>query len=144
MKLPFVQGVHRAIQSFQKLEALRGYISLDHATVSALALPGDEIAFFHAVQKAGNVGVARDHALADFTTGQSSAASAAKDSQYIVLGRGQAGGFDYLLGLSAEGVRDLHEGDEQAGLDIGIGTFMELGTHTANIVVITTVVKPQL
>jgi hypothetical protein len=32
------------------------------------------------------------------------------------LGRGQADGFDYLFGLSAKGVGDLHEGDEQTGL----------------------------
>jgi len=143
MELPLVQGAHRAIKNFQKVEALRGYISLDHATVVALAFPSYEIALFHAVQKTGNVRVARDHALADFATGQSVAASAAKDTQYIVLGPGQAGGFDYLFGLSAEGVGDLHEGDEQAGLYTGAGAFMGQGTHGVNIVVITTVVKPR-
>ena len=124
LELPLVQGAHRTIKSFQKLKTLRCYISLNHATVVALAFASDEIAFFHPIQEAGNVRVARDHAFADFAAGQSRMTSAAKDTQYIVLGRGQARGFDYLFGLSAQGVGDLHEGDEQAGLRWRVVAFM--------------------
>src|ERR1700688_929374 len=143
LEIPPVQGAHRSIKRFQKLETLWCYISLDHATIVALAFASDEVALFHAVQQARNVRVARDHALADFAAGQSGAASAAKYAQYIVLGRSQAGGFDYLFGLSSQGVSDLHERNEQACLRMGVGIFMERGTHEGTIVVITTFVKPK-
>ncbi|MDQ1411163.1 MAG: hypothetical protein QOJ41_2898 [Acidobacteriaceae bacterium] len=116
-------------------------MSFDYATVVALALAGDKVALFHAVEQAGNVWVVRDHALSDFPAGQSGATSAAQNAQHIELSAGKTAGFEYLCGLSAEGVSDLHEGDEQAGLCIAVRIFVGRGTQAVTIVVITTIVK---
>ena len=67
---------------------------------------------FHAVQKPGDVRIARNHALADAAAKQAVRLRAAKDAQNVVLRGGKPGGFDELLGFLGEGIGGLQDGNK--------------------------------
>ena len=98
-ELAFVEIVHRLVESFQQAKSLRRDARLYNAPVVGLALPGDEAALFHAVEEAGHVRVVRNHAVADAAAGQAGGLGAAKNAKDIILGAGEAGGFEELLGV---------------------------------------------
>lgn len=96
----------------------------DDAAVLFGTLARDEAAGVEAVEEAGDVGIAGDHALADFGAGEAVGAGATEDAEDVVLGGGETGGFEDggseccdVLG-GAEEVEDdfLLEADEGPGL----------------------------
>ena len=122
-ELLFVQFVDWSVELFEDLEAGRRNASLDNAAVLCLPLPRDEAALFHAVEEAGQVGVARDHAIADALAGKAVGSSAAQDAQDVVLSAGQAVLLDQVVGLLAEAIGDAQQGDKEPGLEAAGGAF---------------------
>jgi hypothetical protein len=120
-ELPLVQFAHGLIQGLEKFEALRSNVGLDDTAIIFLAFTANEAAFFHAIEQAGHVRVMADHAITDGAAGEPPRLGAAEDAQNIVLGAGQAGGFDELSGLLAKGVGGLEQSEEEALLGRGGG-----------------------
>ena len=112
LELALVQFVDRLVQGFQEAERLRRDARLYDAPVVGLTFAGDEAALFHAVEKASHVWIVRNHAIADAPAGQAFGLGAAKDAKDVVLGAGQAGGFQELLRFLRESVGGLQESDK--------------------------------
>jgi hypothetical protein len=94
MKLAAMQFAHRLVERLKQIKALGGDACFDHAAIIGLAFTSDEIAFFHAVEEAGDVRVMRNHAFAYATAGEAMGFSAAKNPQDVILRAGETGGFD--------------------------------------------------
>ncbi len=80
MKVPY-----RLVESFQEREALRCYVRFDYAPVLCLTLASDQTALFHAVEKARNIRIMANHAIADGAARQTFRRCAAQDTKNIVL-----------------------------------------------------------
>ena len=108
----------------------------DDAAIILLAFTANQAAFFHAIEQAGHIRVMANHAVADGAACQAAGLGASEDAQDIILRAGQAGGFDELFGLLAEGVGGSQQGEEEALLGRGgeSRTFA-LIIHVTNIVV---------
>jgi hypothetical protein len=116
-KLPTMQVLDGSVESLEAIEALRGDAGLYDATVIGLARAADQAAFFHTVEEAGHVGVARNHAIADAIAGQAERLGSAEDAEDIVLSAGEPVLLHELLGLLAEMVRNFEKRDEDAGFE---------------------------
>jgi hypothetical protein len=138
-ELPLVQIVDGLVQFLQQSQTLRRDTGLDDASVILLALARNPAVFFHAIEKARHVRIARNHAFGNAATEQAMRFRAAKDAQNIVLGRSEPGGFDQLLRFLGERVGDFEDSDEDLILQWGGGIRSK--SHTTNIVVVTTIVK---
>src|SRR6266850_553096 len=141
-ELPLVQFVDWLVKGFQETEGARRDARLDDAAIVNLTFAGDEAVLFHAVKKAGHVWIVRNHPVADSTARQAFGLGTAKDAKDVVLGAGEAGGFQQLLRLLGESVGGLQESDKNPVLR-GQGHARRFGgrTHAPSIVVITTTVK---
>jgi hypothetical protein len=76
--------------------------------------------------------------ITDAAAGQSVRLGATENAKHIILGAGEAGGFEKLLGILAEGVCGFEEGDEGAGFE---GGGLGARDHDERIVVTTNIVK---
>jgi len=94
----------RPVEFTQEPQSLRADTGEDLAAVFDLAAAGDEAPFLEAVQQACDIGIATDHALADFSTGKA-LGRAAQNAEYVVLGRRNVGPFQYFLGISCQKIR---------------------------------------
>jgi hypothetical protein len=100
------------VEFLEELQAFGGDANGDDAAVAGIALPGDRAAGFEAVEEAGDVGVARDHAFADFFAGEAVGFCEAEDSQDVVLCDGEFIGFKELIETAHEMVGGPHEAEE--------------------------------
>jgi hypothetical protein len=133
LKLPLVDFANRFVEAHQEIQARGRDARFYHAAIVFLTLARDQGAFFHAVEKARHVGVVGNHAFADVAASEPFGFGAAQDAQYVVLRAGQTVGFQELLGLLGEGIRNPLEGDENLrfqknGRSRGTGS----GTHPQN------------
>lgn len=78
------------IERGEQLHPLASDADSDNAAIGRFARTGGETTLFQAVDEAGDVGVARDHTAADFTTGEPFLSRAAQDAESVVLGMGDA------------------------------------------------------
>lgn len=113
-KLTLVKFVNRVIEGFENFEALGSDMGDDDAAVVGLALASDEAALFHAVEEAGDVGIARDHSIADAAAGKAAGFGTAEDAKDIILSAGEAGVFEELVGLLDERVSGFDDKDKGA------------------------------
>src|SRR5467141_1207466 len=141
-ELALVKFANRLIEGFKKAECLRRDARLYDAAIVGLAFADNQAALFHAVEKARNVRVVRNHAVADGTASQAFGLGPAKNAKDIVLSVRNPRRFQELFSFLAEGIGGLQEGDENAVFqgDGGAGGF-GAQVHGVNIVVITTIVK---
>ena len=141
-ELALVKFMNRLVKGFEETEGSRRDARLYDAPIVGLAFARDEAALFHAVEKASHVRVVRNHAIADAPAGKAFGLGAAKDAKDVVLGAGEAGGFQELLRFLGESVGGLQESDKNPVLH-GDGDAGRSGarTHGVSIVVITTTVK---
>jgi hypothetical protein len=137
-ELTLVQVVDGLIQLFEELQSIRGDARLDDAAIVLLALAGDPTVLFHPIKHAGHVRVMGDHSFGNTTTEESVGFGAAEDAEHIVLGAGQASGFEELLGLLGEGIGGFEDGDEEV---VRQGDRGGPAIHGVIIVVITIGVK---
>src|SRR5712692_6171567 len=115
-KLTRVKIVNRLVERLKKAERLRRDTCFHDPAVVSLAFPGNQAAFFQAVEKARHVWVVRDHAFADAAAGQTLGPGPAKNAEDIVLRAGKCRRFQELIRFLAEGVGGLQEGHENAAL----------------------------
>ncbi len=96
--------VYRLVEGGEQLQTFAGDADGDHAAVGGFAGAGGESAFFEAIGEAGDVGVAGDHAVSDLAARESVVAGSAEDTEHVVLGGGNAEGFEEGSFLLEEGV----------------------------------------
>jgi hypothetical protein len=140
-ELLFVQVVHRVIELFENVEPGGSDAGFDDAAVFGLAFASDQGALFHAIEQAGHIGIAGDHAVADTLTGKAGGAGATENAQDVVLGAGEAVSLDEEVGVLGEAVGGAEESYEDFGFEAGGNGFAVLVRHGGTIVVITTIVK---
>ena len=128
-ELPAMQVLYGSVKFLEAIEALCGDAGLYDATVIGLACAADQAAFFHTVEEAGHVGVARNHAITDALAGQAKRLGSAEDAQDIVLSAGELVLLHELLGLLAEMVRSFEKRDEDAGFEGRGGSLSRLEWH---------------
>jgi hypothetical protein len=85
LELPVMQVMYGLIEGLEQIQTLFGDARFDYAAVVGLAFASDEVALLHAIEQAGNVGIVRDHAVADAAAGQAIRLRAAKNAENIVL-----------------------------------------------------------
>jgi hypothetical protein len=141
VELTLVKLANRLIETFQKSETRGGDAGFDNAAVIGLALAGDEIALFHAVEETSHVRVVRNHAFADGAAGEAFGFGAAEDAEDIVLRAGETVGLEKLLGLEAQGIGGLLKRDKNAIFQGKSRMGRRAPTHATIIVVMTTNVK---
>jgi hypothetical protein len=112
-ELRLVQIMNRLIELFEQLQAFGSNAGDDHATVVLLTLAGDPALLFQAIEEAGHVRIAGDHALGNAAAKQSFAFRAAENAQDIVLSGSQAGGLDDLFRILREVIGGFQDGDEE-------------------------------
>jgi hypothetical protein len=88
----------------QQLQPGSGDLSVDDAAIVPGARALDEAAAFQAIEQARNVGIVRDHALADFAARQALCPSPAQDAQRVVLRAGESELFELGFDLRLERV----------------------------------------
>jgi hypothetical protein len=113
-KLVAVQILDRSIELAQDFESGGSDASFDNATIVGLARAGNQTALFHAIEKAGHIGIVRNHAVADAFAGKAFGLGTTQNAQDIILGAGETGFAvaDKLLGFHAEMIGSFHEGNE--------------------------------
>lgn len=115
-KLLAMHGQDGFVEVFEEAEGGVGDGGFDDSAVGGVALAMDEAGFFHAIEEAGDVGVAGDHAGADFVTGEAGLVAAgvgtAEDAEDVVLGGGEADGFEEGVHAFGEGFGGTHEVQE--------------------------------
>src|SRR4029077_4276733 len=116
-KLPPMQVLYGSVEFLEAIESRCGDAGLYDATVIGLARAADQAAFFHTVEEAGHIGVARNHAIADAFAGQAERLGCAEDAQDIVLSASEPVLLHELFGLLAEMVRSFEKRDEDAGFE---------------------------
>lgn len=122
------------IDGGEALEAGGGDPGADDAAVVGLAVALEPALALDAVEQAGDVGLAGDHAFADFAAGEAGGAGAAQDAQDIILGGGDVEGPEEIGEGAIEligGAEDLEEGLLLRGGD-GLAQFEfagEFGGH---------------
>src|ERR1700739_623635 len=109
--------VNGRYEFFEQPQPFRSDASFDDAAVVLLALAGDPAVFFHAIEEAGHIGIAGNHALGDPAAGKAFGFGTAKDAEDVVLSGSETGGFDDNLGLLREGVGEPEDGDEEVILE---------------------------
>lgn len=117
-ELAAVEGADGLIEAGEKAEPFGGDAGEDAAAVGMLAAAGDQPAFFEAIEQAGDIGVAGDHAGGDFPA-QQAFGSAAQDTERVVLGRGKAMLAEKLRGTPREPVGGALDFDEKHFLGAG-------------------------
>ena len=132
--------VYGLIELLEQPQTFRSDARFDDTPVVLLALSGDPAVFFHAIEQAGHIGVAGNHALGDPTAGKAIGFGAPQDAQDVVLRGRKTARFDDDLGLLREGVGELEDGDEEVILERD-GWALR---HGMIIVVITTIVKRKI
>ena len=143
-KLLFVQFVHGGIEFLENLQPGGSNAGFDHPAVLGLPLARDEGALFHAIQEPGHVGIAGDHAVPDAFAGEAIGAGTAEDAEDVVLGAGEAVGFDQEIGILCQAVSGAQQSDEDLGFEAGGNGFVGFVSHGSNVVVITTIVKRKM
>lgn len=138
-ELFLVQIVHGLIELFQKLKTLRRDASFDDPAIILLALAGDPTVFFHAIEQASHVRVARDHAFGDAAAEQAVGFGASKDAEDIVIGGGESSGLNEFFGVLGKGIGDFEDGHKELILKGEVGRRVR--GHDETIIVITTIVK---
>jgi hypothetical protein len=83
-QLPAMYLAHGTIEAGKQLEAGRGNADKDFPPIGILAAAADEGALFKAIEKAGNIRIAADHAARDFAAQQALGCST-QDTQHVVL-----------------------------------------------------------
>jgi hypothetical protein len=81
----FGKVLNRWIGFSQESEARGGDLCPDHAAVALVALLADELEHLQPGEQAGNIGLGRDHAIADGRAGESLRLGAAQDAQHVIL-----------------------------------------------------------
>lgn len=108
-----MEGEHGGVERRQDGQALGCDGDADDAAVPIVTAAGDEPGLFQAVEEAGEIGLAGDHASGDFPAGQGIGAGAAEDPKDVVLSGAEAGGFQqarHILHQAAGGALELDEG----------------------------------
>jgi nucleotide-binding universal stress UspA family protein len=106
-ELSLVHFVHGLVELLELLQTLCGDAGLDDTPIVLLPLARNAALLFETVEKAGHVGVARNHAIANDAAGEALRTGAAKDAKDVVLGASKAVGLDELFGLLGEEIRGL-------------------------------------
>ncbi len=88
----------------QELQSGSSDLSVDDAAIVLRARALDEATIFHAIQQARNVGIARDHALANLAARQAFRPGTTQDAQSIVLRSGESKFFEPGLDLRLESI----------------------------------------
>jgi len=96
--------VNRLIKLGEEGQASFGDGGADDAAIGGLAMAGDQAAFFQAIQEAGHIGVAGNHAAGDFLASEAAGSDAAENAEDIILCCGEAEGFEDGGGLPHQGV----------------------------------------
>jgi len=110
-ELTVVEVAHRLMEMGKQGDPGRCNADQDFAPVGIFAAAADEGAFLEAVEEAGNVGVAGDHAAGDFAA-EEALGGAAQDAEDVVLIRGEVLFFEELGWGSREQVGAAHQLDE--------------------------------
>lgn len=101
-----------AIEAGEEPDAAGCDVDEDAAAVGMLAAAGDEVSLLEPVEKAGNVGVAGDHASGNLAAEQA-IGRAAQDAEDVVLVGGEVMLFEELCGAPGEKVSGALEFDEE-------------------------------
>lgn len=139
-ELGFVHVEDGLVEVFEDLGAFGGEAGGDDAAVPGVALAGDEVAGFEAVEEAGDVGVAGDEVFADAFAGHAAVAGAAEDAEDVVLGGREVVGLEEFFEGAHDMVRGADEVQEELLLEALEGPglvefFLEFTTHAFTIVV---------
>ena len=112
------------------------YADENFAAVGIFAATADEGAFFKAIEKASEVGVAGDHAAGDFAA-EEAFGGAAEDAEDVVLVRREVVVFEELVGAACEQIGGAHEFDEDGFFRAGSRLFRDTGPsgHTDKMIV---------
>ena len=92
----------------------------DFTAIWILAAAADEAALFEAVEEAGDIGIAGDHAAGDLAAEQA-VGRAAQDAKDVVLVRGEVVAFQELGRCAGEEISGADEIDEDGFLGTGGG-----------------------
>jgi len=130
-KLFLVQLVHGRVELSQNFQAGRRDARFDDAAVFGLAFSGNQSALLHTVEKAGHVGITRDHAVADALAGHAVGAGAAQNAKDVVLRGSEAVGFDEEFGVLGQPIGKAQEGDEKLGFEARRVRSVLTGFHKA-------------
>lgn len=135
-ELAAVEFADGRAEAREQREARSCNTNKDFAAIGIFTAAADETSFFEAVEKAGDVGVAGDHAAGDLATEQAFV-GAAQDAQDVVLIRGEVVFFEEQGGAAGEQVSGAHEFDENGFLRAGNGWAGASGNagHTYKMVV---------
>jgi len=139
-QLAAVEFAHGWVETLEEVEGAGGDAGGDDAAVIFGAFAGDETEFIEAVEEAGHVRVAGDHAQGNVAATEAGGAGAAEDAQDVVLGGRKAVGFEEEFDALEEFIGGVLEGDEEVFLGEGGGAW-EAGVHGGRIHVTTTIVK---
>src|SRR5450631_4759536 len=93
----------------EKLEPSSRYLSVNDAAIVFGARALDEATILQAIEQTRNVGIVRDHALADLAAGQTFGLGAAKDTQRVVLCSGESEIFEPRLNLRLQRIGCPHQ-----------------------------------
>ena len=107
-QLPAMGGGEGVLQALDEFQSGGRDGGTDDAAIGFGAAPADEAAFFEAVEQAGDIGIAGEHAVGDFSAGQAlkgaAGLDAAEDSQDVVLRGREADGLKHFDGVADEHV----------------------------------------
>lgn len=130
----------RFVQMRQEFHTLGGDSGHDHAAVLGFAAARDQFPFLQPIKKPGNVRIPSDHAVGNLSTRQS-LRRPPKDSENVVLGRGQVGGFKDLSGTARKQITGPQE-VQKSGL-LWRAPWPDRLLHGLIIRVTTTIVKTE-
>lgn len=100
------------IEACEKLQARRSNAGHHRAAVFDFTGSRDEVALFEAVEKAGDVWIACDHAIGYFSAGEAFG-RATQDAEDVVLGGREVFGFEDMVEAAGEHVRGAEEVEER-------------------------------
>lgn len=115
-----MQAGDRFIELGKQLQAFAGDARGNHAAVGGVAGTGGEAAFFQAIEETGDVGIASDHAVANFAAGKAAWTGSAEDAKDVVLDWGKLEGteeFGFLLQERIRSTKEIEEGLLFEGLE---------------------------
>lgn len=128
-ELSAMKFAYRLVELFKESAARLGNAGVHDAAIRAKPLPSDEAARVEAVENAGNVWVAGDHAVADLAAGAPLRFRAAENTKDVVLGRGKVAGLEELLDVPEGEIGGLLKSNKEPALERKRDTGFAGATH---------------
>ncbi len=128
-ELAAMELAHRLVKPLENPDAPFGNSGANDAAIRSKAFPSNKAARFQAVEDAGDVGIARDHTVANLPAGAPLRFRAAEDAHDVVLGRGQVAGLEELLNAAEREIGGPLQSNKKPALESKRGTGFAEAIH---------------